>query len=639
MSGTPVNPLLRHVRTLGGRAAAPPDPELLERYLARRDQEAFAALVARHGPMVLSVCRAVLRHRQDAEDAFQAAFLVLARRAAAIRRGDSLAGWLHGVARRVALKARAAAARRRAREAAVPPPVPPAPGDDLTWGELRGLLHEELARLPDQLRAPLLLCYVEGLTRDEAARRLGWPATTVKGRLDRGRKMLHDRLARRGLTLAAALAAPALAREVSAAVPAALAEAAVRAAAGGAAPAVASLADALLRRPFFASGKVAAAVVLLLGAVGAGAGLLPAPAVPPPAAEEKPAARARADPPPAAAPAEFDEVTAAITPSFLSNRTRETVRVSADGTCLYEVPGRPPRGKTPAWSGARVVHKLPAGRLRELNGLLKGTGWLAKAPEERPQLHHDRFEITLRRGGKPARLVLEGESEPYAKLLTFFRSVAAQEDLIYRLEWVPAAMTEARRELDNLVAAELGEPFARPPLAIDLTRYAPWATRQVRNPFGKSADDVRTAVRLVGLLKLESEREHLADLANDRDRRVRTAVAQAVGRLGGAKAVPVLRKMVRSTGAEAAWELIKLGPVAVPAIAEVIREGRSAKEDLSYEWLIRAYIEHWKDVPKPLDPRVVDAVRASMAAPGVRAHRTKYHAELLKLVAGTGRKE
>jgi hypothetical protein len=358
---------------------------------------------------------------------------------------------------------------------------------------------------------------------------------------------------------------------------------------------------------------------------------------PPPRNAGRP--KAAAVPPPAAALAEFEEVTVVLTHSFLSNRTRETVRISANGTCVYEVPGRPARGETPAWSGARIIHKLPAERLRELNGLLRSTDWLLKAPEERPQLHHDRCEITLKREGKPTRLVLAGESEPYAKLLTFFRSVAAQEDLIYRLEWVPAAMTEARRELDNLIAAELGEPFGKPLLAINLTRFTPWATRQVRQPFDKSADEVRTAVRLVGLLKLELEREYLADLASDRDRQVRTAVAQAVGRLGGAKAVLVLRKMVRSTGALAAWELIKLGAVAVPAIAEVIREGRSAEEDLSYEWLIRAYIEHWKEVPKPLDPRVLDAVQASMAAPEVKAHRTQYHAELLKLVAGTKRKE
>src|SRR5262249_25083655 len=151
MIGTPVNPILRHVRTLFGPAAALPDGELLRRYLARRDEAAFAALVGRHGPMVLSVCQAVLRHRQAAEDAFQAAFLVLARRGAAIRKQDPLASWLHGVAHRLALKARAAAARRHAREQAAPP-APQARGDELTWGELRGLLHEELARLPDHFR-------------------------------------------------------------------------------------------------------------------------------------------------------------------------------------------------------------------------------------------------------------------------------------------------------------------------------------------------------------------------------------------------------------------------------------------------------------------------------------------------------
>ena len=116
MIATPVNALLRHVRGLVGPSADLPDGELLRRYLACRDEAAFAALVERHGPMVLSVCQAVLRHRQDAEDAFQASFLVLARRAAAIRQGDSLAGWLHAVARRLALKARAATLRRQARE-------------------------------------------------------------------------------------------------------------------------------------------------------------------------------------------------------------------------------------------------------------------------------------------------------------------------------------------------------------------------------------------------------------------------------------------------------------------------------------------------------------------------------------------
>jgi hypothetical protein len=344
-----------------------------------------------------------------------------------------------------------------------------------------------------------------------------------------------------------------------------------------------------------------------------------------------------APPPAATAKAEFDEVTVVTRPSFQSNRTRETVRVSADGTCLYEVPERPARGRTPAWPGARIVHKLPPRRLRELNALLKGTDWLAQDAQAVMQLHQDEYELALKRNGKTTDLTIKGQSEPYARLLHFFRSIAAQEYIIYRLERVPTAYVEARREVDALVAAELGEPFAKSPLAIDLTRYVPWATRLVRKPFGESADDVRAAVRLIGLLRLESEREYLTDLAADRDRGVRTAVARAVGRLGGEKAVPVLRKLVRSTGAEAAWELIQLGEVAVPTIVAVIREGGDPEEDLSYEWLIRAYIEHWKDVARPLDPRVVNAVRASMADPKVKAHRTAYHTELLQLATRAGR--
>jgi hypothetical protein len=386
--------------------------------------------------------------------------------------------------------------------------------------------------------------------------------------------------------------------------------------------------------------KFALLLAATLGVVGFAVAAAQKPEAPPAAA---PRADARpklpvAPPPVEVGKPEFTEVTIVTTPSFLSNRTRETVRVSADGTCLYEVPVRPARGAIPAWPPAKIVHKLPPERLRELNGLLKAIDWLAKDPREIMQLHQDEYDLTLKRNGKTTRLTIKGQSEPYGKLLHFFRSVAEQEYLIHRLEWVPAAMTEGRRALDNLVGGELGEPVGKSQYTIDLKRFVPWARRLVRKPFGKSAEDVRAAVRLVGLLRLESERKYLADLANDRDGDVRIAVTVAVGRLGGERAVPVLRKLVRSTGAEAAWELIKLGEMAVPTIAKVIREG-AGEEDMSYEWLIRAYIEHWKEVPRPLDPRVLDAVRANMAAPKVRAHRTVYHAELLKLAAGAGRKE
>ncbi len=201
--------LVQHIRRLAGDPAGTlSDGELLRRYLAVRDEAAFATLMRRHGPMVFAVCQSLLRQRADAEDAFQAAFLILARKAGSVRKHEGLGGWLQRVAYRVALKARMDQHRRQEREAksARPAAVEPS-GDDLSWGELRSILHAELAALPERYRAPLVLCHLEGLTQEEAAHRLGWTATTVKGRLQRGREKLRRRLERRGVALTAALGA------------------------------------------------------------------------------------------------------------------------------------------------------------------------------------------------------------------------------------------------------------------------------------------------------------------------------------------------------------------------------------------------------------------------------------------------
>ncbi len=201
--------LLQHLRRLAGDLSGTlSDGELLQRYLKCRDQAAFTALVRRHGPMVFSVCQSVLRQRDDAEDAFQAAFLILAQKAGSVRRHEGLGGWLQSVAYHVALRARARKARRQIQEAnAAPAPPVPSACDDLSWGELRTILHAELAALPEKFRAPLVLCYLEGLTQEEAAHRLGCTASTIKGRLQRGREKLRRRLERRGVALTAALAA------------------------------------------------------------------------------------------------------------------------------------------------------------------------------------------------------------------------------------------------------------------------------------------------------------------------------------------------------------------------------------------------------------------------------------------------
>src|SRR5262245_377464 len=212
--------VLRHIR----RMAVPPDSkdrtdrQLLHAFVTRREEAAFEALVRRHGPLVLRVCHQVLHHVQDAEDAFQATFLILARQAATIRKGEALPGWLHEVAFHVASKARRGAARRRAHESRVPPGTPAGAVHDPSWHEVQEVLHEEIRRLPVKLRAPFVLCVLEGRSRPEAARQLGWKEGTLSSRLARARERLRQRLTRRGLTLAAVLAAQALADSGRAAV-------------------------------------------------------------------------------------------------------------------------------------------------------------------------------------------------------------------------------------------------------------------------------------------------------------------------------------------------------------------------------------------------------------------------------------
>ena len=185
------------------------DRQLLDDFVHAQDPVAFQNLVSRHGAAVHQVCRGVLGDLHEAEDAFQATFLVLARKAPVIREPDSLGGWLRGVAYRVAVRARRRSVRRRETEKlrAEMSQVHTSgsvPGDSV---ELRELVGNELDRLPDDYRQPLILCYLDGLTHQEAARRLGWPVGTVKVRLVRGRRLLRDRLHRRGIALGAGLLA------------------------------------------------------------------------------------------------------------------------------------------------------------------------------------------------------------------------------------------------------------------------------------------------------------------------------------------------------------------------------------------------------------------------------------------------
>jgi RNA polymerase sigma factor (sigma-70 family) len=270
---------------LRAAAVADDDGTLLGRFLAARDEAAFAELVRRHGPMVLGVCRRVLGHREDAEDAFQAAFLVLVRRADGLAGRAVIGDWLHGVALRVALRARArlATARRSGRAAARPESVQPNEPDPRL-----AALDAAIAALPEKYRRPVVLCDLDGRTRAEAARLLGWPEGTVAGRLARARALLARRLGGVVPEVAAALVLPAVA---AAAVRAALLDAAGRA--GGAVPPdVLALAEGTVRAMTLTKLRtLAAAVALGAASVGLAYAALPAdpPAPRPAAANELPA--------------------------------------------------------------------------------------------------------------------------------------------------------------------------------------------------------------------------------------------------------------------------------------------------------------------------------------------------------------
>jgi len=280
---------LRHLNTLFhcGTAGQLSDAELLNRFVASRDEAAeaaFAALVERHGAMVLGVCRRVLGNRHAAEDAFQATFLVLARKASAIARREQLASWLYGVARHTAQDARARAIRQHAKEKRLGSMLPVERPDQTETSELRAILDEELARLPERYRAAIVLCELEGLTRRQAAGRLGVSEGTLSSRLARAKEQLRGRLTRRGLALSDAGLASALSQEAHAVIVApALVDSTIRVAtlvaagsslAGVVSTSVATLTEGVLKAMLLAKLKVIVLGVVTVALVTTGVGVV-----------------------------------------------------------------------------------------------------------------------------------------------------------------------------------------------------------------------------------------------------------------------------------------------------------------------------------------------------------------------------
>jgi RNA polymerase sigma factor (sigma-70 family) len=281
MSNGRTEPILQHIHKLAESqtTARLPDRELLRRFARQHDEDAFAVLVRRHGSMVWHVCVRVLGNGPDAEDAFQAAFLILLGKAPSQHWHDSVGSWLYLVTYRAAIRARVAAARRDRHKGRAAVRSPAAPSDELAGRELEEVLDQELARLPEKYRAPLVLCCLEGTSRAEAARQLGWPLGTLKSRLERGRELLRRRLALRGVAPTAALAVTAVGHGLSrAALPALLVSRTVRVAlltaalgmAGSVPCQVAALSRGALRTMSLTKLKFVAAALLALAVLGTG---------------------------------------------------------------------------------------------------------------------------------------------------------------------------------------------------------------------------------------------------------------------------------------------------------------------------------------------------------------------------------
>jgi RNA polymerase sigma factor (sigma-70 family) len=276
MPTRPLEALVRHVRRIAG--ASDPDPigdaDLVARFTVRRDEAAFAEIVQRHGPLVWAICRSSL-NAADADDAFQATFLVLARKAKAIRKPASLACWLSGVARRTVHSVRGRTGRRR--EVGLDADIVAHPSADAELNEQRTMLADELERLPDKYRLPTLLCYYQGLTNEEAAKRLGWPHGTVCGRLARARELLRTRLARRGIGLTIGTLSV-----IPAGQPTELIAATLRTCAAAGTcwkPSIAKLAEVTMHAMWLSKVKVAAVTALVVAGLGTGTGWVLAPVI------------------------------------------------------------------------------------------------------------------------------------------------------------------------------------------------------------------------------------------------------------------------------------------------------------------------------------------------------------------------
>jgi len=333
-----------------------------------------------------------------------------------------------------------------------------------------------------------------------------------------------------------------------------------------------------------------------------------------------------------AAPA-FDSVSVSVRGGLrLVGGRAATVKVSADGSCVCLVPGRPARGERKAWRPARLVHRLSQERVQELESVLADTKWLTLPKSAGPPpVDASQYEITLVRLGREHTITCNPSwPAPYVSLIGFFEGIMRQESLVYRLSWISrkeslSACEELTSEIEALSG---GWGRMHPRRKLDYARFLPRFKQVLDNPYRAHPIQIRTAIKLVTYLKDRSECPHIRRLLYVLDDRVQSAAAQAVADLGDAKAIPALVETLRATH-EARWSLIRFGRAAVPYIVRVIEPG-AQDDNLDSVDLVRTYIEHWGELPGPLDIRVVAAARRAVAATESRTWRD-YYEQFLRL--------
>lgn len=320
----------------------------------------------------------------------------------------------------------------------------------------------------------------------------------------------------------------------------------------------------------------------------------------------------------------FEKVSVVIK-APLAREMPQSIEISSDGTCLYRIEERPKRGEQERWPEARLLHKMDKKRLRRLQELLEETKWLTAPGGEGPALHTDadKWTITIVRDGQSRTITCRGRRpEPYRSLMWFFRGLARQENLLYRLGWVPdlSVRREACREIQAAMAALRGDWGRIYPLFdLDYGRYEEDFAQVIEEPFGRADWEIRAAIELLAHLRAKPYADNIAHVLRDRDMHVRTAAARAIADLEHHEAIRVLADIVGSTD-EAGWSLIRLGEPAVPTIVEIIERG-VRPDDVRSMKLVRVYLDHWRELPGPLDERITTAVRKAIA----RTSDTSWH--------------